>query len=64
MRLEILTYRFELEVMKGDFYTDYNVCMVMTWAVDLEHIGKRDVDIPHRTRPDVANKLRSNSAKK
>ena len=24
MRLEILTYRFELEVMKGDLHIDYN----------------------------------------
>ena len=24
MRLEILTYRFELEVIKGDFNIDYN----------------------------------------
>ena len=24
MRLETLTYRFELEVIKGDFYIDYN----------------------------------------
>lgn len=31
MRLETLTYRFELEVIKGDFNIDYNRKILGDW---------------------------------